>query len=51
LIEAAVQNVVWQRVNGNQEFIEIGENLSTGTHPGGARMAVWKEMEARFATL
>jgi hypothetical protein len=49
LVEAAVQNQIWQRVNGNQEFMEIGENLSTGTHPGAARMATWKDLEARFA--
>jgi hypothetical protein len=46
-----LQNVIWPAVSGQQQYINIGEDLVVGTHATGARMAVWNEMRERFANI
>jgi hypothetical protein len=47
--DALLQNAVWPRVTDQQQYMDIGVELMAGTHPTGDRMAVWKDLEERFA--
>lgn len=39
---------IWPRFTSNMEFYDIGHDLVPGTHPHGARMALWNDLKNRF---
>lgn len=39
---------LWPRVQGNLEFMDIGENLLVGSNPGRERMALWNDLKERY---
>lgn len=41
--------VTWSPVQNNQEYMQIGAQLTPGTFPTPARLNVWRDLEARFA--
>lgn len=39
---------IWPRVTGNQEYMDIGDELVPGTNPFGDRMRLWNDLKARY---
>lgn len=46
--QGILQNIQWPRVSDNLEFLDIGEDLTVGTHPFKERLDLWRDFDRRF---
>ncbi|EDS26820.1 cholinesterase [Culex quinquefasciatus] len=48
--DTALQNIQWAPVQGgNMAYLDIGHDLVPGNNPNQARIALWKDLEDRYA--
>lgn len=46
--QVILQNIRWPQVTDELEFLDIGHNLTVGTHPFKERMDMWRDFDRRF---
>jgi Carboxylesterase family len=46
--EPLLQNIQWPQVSDDLDFLDIGHNLTVGTHPNKERFDLWRDFDRRF---